>query len=217
MGFARSKDVLWDEPQAAAFVLKVTRNQSMLLELAKHDFPDLHRRLRAPVQPTAAQTASAVAALPPLPQGSPFPLQAPHNIAGGAVVARMAAAPAPSAAAAAAAPASPRSPSPPLLDDDVVDYDEVVEVGGTHQEAQSVGQGLFAAVVASAASALGIGGGGGGGGAAPKRKRGARGAGARVEMSPESREKADKKNLSKRMKRAAKAAIERSQLLMKKD
>ena len=108
----------------------------MLLELAKHDFPDLHRRLRAPVQPTAAQTASAVAALPPLPQGSPFPLQAPHNIAGGA---------------------------------------------------------------------------------APKRKRGARGAGARVEMSPESREKADKKNLSKRMKRAAKAAIERSQLLMKKD
>ena len=194
----------------------------MLLELAKHDFPDLHRRLRAPVQPTAAQTASAVAALPPLPQGSPFPLQAPHNIAGGAVVARMAAAPAPSAAAAAAAaaaPASPRSPSPPLLDDDVVDYDEVVEVGGTHQEAQSVGQGLFAAVVASAASALGIGGGGGGGGggAAPKRKRGARGAGARVEMSPESREKADKKNLSKRMKRAAKAAIERSQLLMKKD
>jgi hypothetical protein len=101
------------------------KKEKVLLELVKHNFPALHKKLRLSIVPTRDQAKSSSAAaselLPSVPEGDLMALNAGDGFEGGAEEARQPPAPRPSAAAAAAA-------APPLEDDDEED-EGVVEVG----------------------------------------------------------------------------------------
>jgi len=122
--FARARGLLWGEANAIKFIEGVVKKEKVLLELVKHNFPALHKKLRLSIVPTQDQAKSSSAAasevLPSVPEGELMALSAGDGFEGGAKEARQPPAPRPSAAAAAAAP--------PLEDDDEED-EGVVKVG----------------------------------------------------------------------------------------
>ena len=95
---ARARGLLWGEADAVKFMERIVKKEKVLLELMKHKFPELHKRLRVTIVPTEAQAGSASTAasevLPRLPEGGvPMELNAGVAFQGGAEEARPAPAP----------------------------------------------------------------------------------------------------------------------------
>ena len=96
---ARARGLLWGEADAVKFMERIVKKEKVLLELMKHKFPELHKRLRVTIVPTEAQAGSASTAasevLPRLPEGGLMELNAGVAFQGGAEEARPAPAPRP--------------------------------------------------------------------------------------------------------------------------
>ena len=75
---ARSRGLLWSENEALKFVEQIQTQEEVFLELAKHKFPELHRKLALAHRPTVAQASTAAAAhaatMPPVRAGELRPL-----------------------------------------------------------------------------------------------------------------------------------------------
>ena len=99
--FAKTRGLLFGDGHAEKFVAGIATNEAMLLELARHKFPELHARLRVPIT-GHDQSGATVTALPPESKTAPLAdMSAPMSVTGhGTTMARSS--PVPSVVAAAA-------------------------------------------------------------------------------------------------------------------
>ena len=175
--FARNRRLLFGDGHAEKFLAGIATNEAMLLELAHHNFPALHSRLRVPVTGHSL-VAAPVTTLPPTKNTAPASLAAPMSVVRtGASMARSQALPSVAAAASVALPLG------------------AAEASVVVRRASGGGDGGGA----GGGGAGGGGGGGGNGGGQPRPYRGARVA---TLTAAYSREKADEYAANKRRKRA---------------
>ena len=99
--FAKTRGLLFGDGHAEKFLAGIATNEAMLLELARHKFPELHARLRVPIT-GHDQSGATVTALPPESKTAPLAdMSAPMSVTGhGTTMARSS--PVPSVVAAAA-------------------------------------------------------------------------------------------------------------------